>query len=395
MSDLPWTPDHDCWPVTHVLTGARAQAGAVRLVWEDGQACSFAARLLRENSPDPETIHPRSREMVVLPEALPDDLSISAAHVDATGALVVRFEPEGRQCRYHPGWLRAHSWFETAEEKDPVARLWAAAELPEPPTVDGTRALEDETAFLEWLTALRDYGVARLVGLTPEDGLLERIVRRIGPVRESNFGPMYNLEIKDDPDSNAYTADALPQHIDLPTRECPHGLQFLFCRENSTTGGEGVYCDAYRIAEDMRHEEPDFFTALSTIPWTFNNRARDSDYRASGPIIELDATGIVGSVRYNTFLRAPLRAPLDVQRRAYESVRAFSTRAQDPRYLLVFAYRPGDLLAFDNRRVLHGRKGYDATGGRRFIEGIYSDRDDLHSAIRILERSRRIAEIGA
>lgn len=51
----------------------------------------------------------------------------------------------------------------------------------------------------------------------------------------------------------------------------------------------------------------------------------------------------------------------------------------------------GDLLAFDNRRVLHGRRGYDAHGGKRFIEGIYGDRDDLHSSIRTLRRGATTA----
>jgi len=51
----------------------------------------------------------------------------------------------------------------------------------------------------------------------------------------------------------------------------------------------------------------------------------------------------------------------------------------------------GDLLAFDNRRVLNGRRGYDAHGGKRFIEGIYGDRDDLHSSIRTLQRGATTA----
>ena len=67
--------------------------------------------------------------------------------------------------------------------------------------------------------------MARLTGLPQEDGLLEQIVEKIGPVRESNFGREYQLEIKDIPDSSAYTARALLQHIDMPTRERPHGLQ--------------------------------------------------------------------------------------------------------------------------------------------------------------------------
>ena len=70
----------------------------------------------------------------------------------------------------------------------------------------------------------------------------------------------------------------------------------------------------------------------------------------------------------------------------YRSYRAFARKAQEARYQMIFDYRPGDLVAFDNRRVLHGRNGYDALGGERFIEGIYSDRDDLLSAIRTTRR---------
>ncbi|MDJ0823133.1 MAG: TauD/TfdA family dioxygenase [Paracoccaceae bacterium] len=264
--------------------------------------------------------------------------------------------------------------------------LWTAAQQPEPPTFNGPQALQDPATFLAWLHALRDYGVARLEALPNQDGLLMQIVEQIGPVRESNFGRMYTLEIKDDPDSNAFTSDALMQHIDMPTRECPHGLQFLFCRDNSTSGGEGIYADAYRIAEDLRVEEPKHFAALCEINWTYNNRAKTTSYKASGPVIELDAQGTITGIRYNTWLRAPLIASLADQDRAYRSYRAFAARAQDPVYQMKFAYRPGDLVAFDNRRALHGRNGYDAAGGTRFIEGIYADRDDLYSAIRALER---------
>jgi len=197
------------------------------------------------------------------------------------------------------------------------------------------------------------------------------------------------LEIKDDLDSQAFTPDKLLQHIDMLTRETPHGLQFLYTRDNTTTGGEGIYVDAYRIAGDMREEEPEHFQSLITDVWEYSNRARKSDYRASGPVVETDANGRITGVRYNTFLRAPLRAPVDVQARAYRAYRAFCARAQEPRYEMVFRYEPGDLLAFDNRRALHGRAGYDAKGGARFIEGIYSDRDDLHSRIRILKRQFR------
>ncbi len=387
MGTLPTTPDFDVWPVSHRLTGAHAVGAAVQVAWDDGKTCAFHAFFLRENSPDDATIHPISREAVISPLELPENLTAQAADIDGTGALTVTWSHGGHVSRFHPGWLRAHGWFGDIE-RDDTRVLWTAATQPTPPTFDGPVALADEAAFLAWLEAVRDYGVARLQNLPLKDGLLESVVERIGPVRESNFGRSYTLEIKDIPDSNAFTSDALPQHIDMPTRECPHGLQFLYCRANTTTGGEGIYTDAYRIAEDLRRDEPGPFASLTGDVWTFNNRSGTSDYRASGPIIETDQNQRITGVRYTTWLRAPLRAPLEVQARAYHAVRAFAARAQDPAYQMVFAYRPGDLLAFDNRRVLHGRRGYDAAGGTRFIEGIYADRDDLHSAIGTLKRNQ-------
>lgn len=234
---------------------------------------------------------------------------------------------------------------------------------------------------------LATYGVARLEGLPQQDGLLTEIVERIGTIRETNFGRTYTLAIQDDPTSNAYTPVALPQHMDLCTRECPPGLQFLYCRANTTTGGDGLYCDGYRIAEDLREEEPETWAAMTEIPWTYNNRAKGTSYKASGPMVDLDRDGAITALRYETWLRAPLVADLATQERAYSAYRRFAERAQSDRYLMRVRYRAGDLFAFDNRRVLHGRSAYDAAGGERFIEGVYADRDDLFSAIRVLERA--------
>ena len=387
MLDLPGTPDFDVWPITHHAVAAIAAGEALAVSWSDGVETRHHALMLRENSPDPETIHPQAREMAISPLDIPADIAFKDVEIDDAGAVAVTWS-DGRESRYHPGWLRAHGW--TPEPETPsVPELWLGCELIEPPSFDGPAALEDPTLFLRWLEALRDYGVARLRGLPQQDGLLEEIVTRIGPIRESNFGRRYVLEIKDVPDSQAYTSGKLLQHIDLPTRETPFGLQFLYTRANTTSGGEGIYVDAYRIADDLRREEPEHYQSLTTDVWEYNNRARTSDYRGRGPVIETDAEGRIIGIRYNTFLRAPLKAPVEIQARAYRAYRAFCARAQDPRYELLVRYEPGDLFAFDNRRALHGRRGYDAKGGVRFIEGVYSDRDDLYSRIRLLKRQRR------
>ncbi len=235
MTDLPITPDFDTWPVHHVATLVETTSETLSMTWADGSTSQYHALLLRENGPDAETIHPLAREMAIAPTDIPQELSIQSAGLDEAGAVEVTWF-DGCTSRFHPGWLHAHGWF--GPDPEPRPMLWNGDDLPEPPTFDGPDALADAAVFLRWLEALRDRGVARLRNLPRRDGLLEDVVTRIGPVRESNFGRQYLLEIKDDPDSSAYTANPLLQHIDLPTRETPHGLQFLFCRENTTTGGE-------------------------------------------------------------------------------------------------------------------------------------------------------------
>ncbi len=67
---------------------------------------------------------------------------------------------------------------------------------------------------------------------------------------------------------------------------------------------------------------------------------------------------------------------------AYEALRVFSRYAHDPRFQIRFAYAEGDLVVFDNRRVLHGREPFASTGARRLV-GCYMDRDDVLSALRV------------
>lgn len=384
---LPLSPDFDTWPEdTRIERLEILATGDLAIEWADGRRATYHRLLLAENATDSATLHPKSRETLMTPLDFPEDLTVTGARVEASGALSLDWSDGVPRGTYHPGWLSAHGWTGSQTASTPQPDLWRSDDLPAPETVSGPAALTQDAHFHRFLCNLRNHGVARLEGLPQQDGLLIEIAERIGTIRPTNFGRTYTLAIQNDPTSNAYTPVALPQHMDLCTRECPPGLQFLYCRENTTTGGEGLYCDGYRIAEDIRAEDPDTWEAMVTIPWTYNNRARGTSYKASGPMVDLDDQGQITALRYETWLRAPLVADLPTQDRAYRAYRAFAARAQSDRYLMRVRYKAGDLFAFDNRRVLHGRSAYDAKGGARFIEGVYADRDDLYSAIRVLER---------
>lgn len=52
---------------------------------------------------------------------------------------------------------------------------------------------------------------------------------------------------------------------------------------------------------------------------------------------------------------------------------------------MFFLQLPGDILAFSNLRVLHGRTGYvDQNGNTRHLVGAFIDWDEVYSRLRTL-----------
>ncbi|MEX2200704.1 MAG: TauD/TfdA family dioxygenase [Dongiaceae bacterium] len=389
---LPATPDFDSWPVAELPVAAEPIEHGVSVRWNDGLETRFHAMWLRENAP--EDIHPVTREPALMLDAIPDDLAARAAAVEPGGILRIDWS-SGETSRYHPGWLRAHA---IEAGSDPLAMpprtFWGAGLGGCLPRFDGAAILAGDAAELAgWLEALHIFGVGLLEGLPLEPDALERIATTIGPIRPTNFGDVFEVRSKPDADSNAYTSMALPMHTDLATREYKPGLQFLFCMANAAAGGENQIADGFMIAETMRREVPDLFRTASAMKLTYGSRARDSDYRFACPMIRLAPDGTIEEVRVSPWLRAPLVAPLKDVDRAYRALRYFLAVSQRPVMHVTLKLKPGDLLSFDNRRILHGRTGYDPASGERWLRGCYVEREDLHSRLRILARERRARAI--
>jgi gamma-butyrobetaine dioxygenase len=59
---------------------------------------------------------------------------------------------------------------------------------------------------------------------------------------------------------------------------------------------------------------------------------------------------------------------------------------RDPKYILNLKLKGGEMVVFDNRRVLHGRSAFDPNTGRRHLHGCYVDRGEFESRLRMLSR---------
>jgi gamma-butyrobetaine dioxygenase len=390
-ANLPQTPDFDSYPCDHGITQVEYSKSIISLTWSDGQASRFHSCWLADNDAAPLITNSLTREREIDFHQMPENVNIESAWLGNDGNLHIQWAADREDSRYLAGWLRAHDYSNTPWPDDglPARTTWSAQTVSEPPTTDGTNILESDAVLSKWLNDLAEFGLARLSNVSTDDGMVAKVVRRIGPIRESNFGFTYDVKMKANPDSNAYTSMALNSHTDLATREYQPGLQFLHCLRNSTEGGAGTMVDGFRVAEDILREEPEVFKILSSWNWAFTNRAEDTDYRWTTPLFVHDADGDLSELRLTSFLRGPLAMPFDQVEAAYDAYKNLVDRVARDEYRLRFDYRPGDLVAYDNRRILHGREAFTASVGERWLQGCYSERDELRSRLRILARNRR------
>ena len=75
----------------------------------------------------------------------------------------------------------------------------------------------------------------------------------------------------------------------------------------------------------------------------------------------------------------------------YEAYLALGKMLRDPANQIQHKMMPGDIITFNNSRVLHGRSAFTAKGGQsRFLHGIYLDWDAIYSRMRVLAKNLNI-----
>ena len=394
LSDLA-APDHYDYEWSALATAAVEQA-FVQLAWPDGAQLRAHATWLFENDPI-RSIEPSSRECILDQATLPAAGHLAAAEVGDAGELLVTWG-DRTTTSFHPGWLRHVAvGLHLPDAPLPERRPWTTADLPEAPTTHfagdigpmvapGDRpSPELASALRRWLDDLAVHGLARLRGIGTDLDALERVMAHIGPIRGSNFGNVFTVQAIVDPDSTANTGLELKAHTDLPTRETPPGFQFLHCVENEVAGGHSYMTDGLAVVAHLEQHEPDTYEAPTTLDWIWFNRQRDDDHRWIGPVIDLGGRNTPTTIRAFYPVRSFPAMADDQIDRGYAALRRFHELVDSPEFRLDFPFVPGDVIAFDNRQVLHGRSAFDG-GGRRLLRGCYLDRDDVRSRHRVLCR---------
>jgi len=381
MSKNPLTPDfisHEWQPII----SASLSEGFVKVEWADGLSFNAYCLWLAENA-DGYGLEPLSRESMLEPRLLPDPQALTACSVGPNGELHIKWQ-DGRENAIHPGWLRYVAEGRLKPDSSlPQFRSWDTKDLIEPPTVSYSDF--DDPKFKQWLALLIRYGIARLTDTPARNDFMENFAPQVGCIRSSNFGYVFTVESKPEPNSTANTMLPLGQHTDLPSRETPPGFQFLHCIINNSSGGESLLTDGLSLIEALRTEQPKAYRSLTTDEWVFMNRAQDADHRWIGPSIELPSSNRPLTLRAFYPVRSMPHMTSERIAPAYSALKVFYDYTRDPRFTIRYRLNPGDLIVFDNRRILHGRDEIINDGERRLV-GCYMDQDEVYSRYRVLDR---------
>lgn len=375
----------------HRITGLAEEERALNVVWDDGHESRFHYMWLRDNCACSACRHPDTLERRFEIVDAPEDLC--PTHVEMTDAGALRLvwpataaDPEGHESLYDPGWLRRHCYAEASRAaRRPRVTTWGAELAGKLPAVAHAEVMNSEAGLRRWLTALTEQGVALLVDGPTADREVLCVAERVGPPRGTNFGLYFDVQSKPNPNNSAYTAAGLAPHADLPNWRRAPDFQLLYCLANEAEGGESILVDGFHVAEALRQTDRESFEILTTVPVDFRFQDETSDIRFRSPTIVLGPDGELSEVRFNNWIRDTLDVPAGRMDALYRAYRRFWRMLRDPAFQVRLRLEAGQMVAFDNLRILHGREGFDPNTGFRHLQGTYLDRDLVESRLRVLE----------
>lgn len=358
-------------------------SGGVCVTSTDGGRAVLHPLWLRERTPAAEQFDPDNNQRLFEPSELPEDLRVSEARIVPPDGLQVAFS-DGHRCRLPLDPLAQELGWQPDPQAPPRPEPWAG-DLEARPGARW-RELDDPDRLRDLLAGFFRYGFCVLHDTPTEPGSLEHIAKRFGYLRDTNFGPLFDVVTKANPTDQAYTGRGLSAHADNPYRRPIPGIQLLHCLETTVEGGLSTLVDGFALAERLEREMPEAARVLETTPVRFRYEAGPAIMQARGPLIERDLEGRLSCVRFSSRVDyVPPLAP-DTLELFYRGRRRMYQLAGDPAFEIRFRLEPGMLLMMDNLRVLHGRTGFDGTRGHRHLQGCYIDHDGPDGLYRVLIR---------
>ncbi|QEM80258.2 TauD/TfdA family dioxygenase [Halomonas binhaiensis] len=339
---------------------------------DDGeQSRKISPLWLRERTQAPDQLEPMTQQRLFDSHAIDVALTLeSATWIDESHAALAFSDGhrETYDLRLLASELNDNATFPSPEP-------WDASLNQDQVRFDWQRIQEDQAYFRASLDAYLRYGYIVLYRVPTDPEHILQVGGYYGYVKETNFGRYFEVYSRPSGNDLAYRSVALGPHTDNPYRNPVPGIQLLHCLVNETTGGLSTLVDSLKVLEQLRHETPEGYALLKTIPVRFRFVDAGTELISHRTMIQTDDEGHPTGVHYSPRLDALPLLPDDQVRLFHRARQRLGQLFSDPAYEVRFALHAGELMLFDNSRVLHGRTSYETNEGLRHLQGCYLDTD--------------------
>lgn len=167
---------------------------------------------------------------------------------------------------------------------------------------------------------------------------------------------------------------AQPLHTDGAYEDHSPEIAFFYCARQAAAGGATLFLDVEDLVAAIRREDPQLYEQLTTTPVRFSKQAVGK----TCCILDADERGF--RVNWN-YYRVAADQPPEIQQLRERFHQLLGSRFVDGEEVMPLRLETGESVFFRDRRVLHGRRAYEAkAAGDRLIWKCYISRPRDSSA---------------
>ena len=350
----------------------------INILFSNNKEDNFLNIWLRDHAKDEDSWDHRSNQRKIFTAKLDPKLHIKKAILKDNGKSVdILWSDLKKPINYTSNFFLENS--NKSQKINNNIKIWDKKDIGEEIYTDFQNTITND-GFKEFLEKLYKFGFVVIQNCKTEMSSVEKIANKIGYVRESIFGGLWSFESNNDMADSAYTQDELRPHTDSTYSNDAPGLQLLLCCHYEATGGESIMVDGFKIAEKIYKENRDLYTLLSEIEVTGQYIGDGVFLEAKRPIFKLNSNKELVQVSFNNYDRAAFRMDDEKTLKFYDAIREFDLIANNREYQWRHILKPGELLIFNNWRILHGRGSFK---GDRKMSGCYINKEDFDSSCRM------------
>ena len=333
---------------------------------------------LRDHAKDESNWDVRSNQRKTFTARLNPNIKIKNANISNEGEYIdIIWSDASNNIQYSSEFLYKNS-ANYSHDKNQI-KIWENKEIKDDIFLNYKNITSDQ-GFKNLLAKLYSFGFVVITDCKKDMSSVEFLAKKIGYVRNSIFGGLWSFESNADMADSAYTNEELRPHTDSTYSNDAPGLQLLLCCEYDAKGGDSIMVDGLKIAETIKVKNKDLYEVLTKIEVPGNYIGDGVILEAKRPIIKLDDKNQIDQISFNNYDRAPFRLNLELTKIFYEAISLFDNLANLKQYQWRHILKPGELLIFNNWRVLHGRGSFN---GRRKIKGCYINKEDFDSSCKV------------